>query len=90
MIASKRTRPSSPRGDASGPVHGKEALRASWAAGLERITEPRSELVDVRVGVHALVIDYRNRIGGRVCEVLTFRAGLVISGFGAYGDKLAH
>lgn len=46
-------------------------------------------MVDVRASVHALVIDYRNQIGGRVGEVLTFRDGLVISGFGAYGETLA-
>ncbi|WP_371098622.1 nuclear transport factor 2 family protein [Streptomyces sanglieri] len=77
-------------GDASGTVRGKEALRAYWATGLERIPELRFELVDVRVSVHALVIDYRNQIGGRVSEVLIFRDGLVISGFGAYGETLAN
>ncbi|MFJ6013545.1 nuclear transport factor 2 family protein [Streptomyces sp. NPDC092952] len=77
-------------GDSSGTVHGKEALRAYWATGLERIPELRFELVDVRVSVDALVIDYRNQIGGRVSEVLTFRDGLVVSGFGAYGETLAN
>ncbi|WP_326764968.1 hypothetical protein OG978_10665 [Streptomyces sp. NBC_01591] len=55
-----------------------------------RIPELRFDLVDVRVSVHALVIDYRNQIGGRVSEVLTFRDDLVISGFGAYGETLAN
>ncbi|MFE7354455.1 nuclear transport factor 2 family protein [Streptomyces sp. NPDC057543] len=76
-------------GDPSGTVHGREALRRYWAAALERIPELKSEVVDVRASVHALVIDYRNQIGGRVSEVLTFRDGLVVSGFGAYGETLA-
>ncbi|MFJ1613107.1 nuclear transport factor 2 family protein [Streptomyces sp. NPDC087849] len=76
-------------GDPSGTVHGREALRRYWSAALERIPELKFEVVDVRVSVHALVIDYRNQIGGRVSEVLIFRDGLVVSGFGAYGETLA-
>ncbi|WP_405688747.1 nuclear transport factor 2 family protein [Streptomyces sp. NBC_00057] len=70
-------------------MHGRDALRAYWAAALERIPELKFEVVDVRVSIHALVIDYLNQIGGRVNEVLIFRDGLVISGFGAYGETLA-
>lgn len=77
-------------GDPSGTVRGKKALREYWTEGLRRIPDLHFEVVDVRVSVDSLVIDYRNQIGGRVHEVLTFRDGLVISGFGAYGTTLAH
>ncbi|OKK08466.1 polyketide cyclase [Streptomyces sp. CB03234] len=77
-------------GDPSGTVRGKDALRAYWTEGLRRIPDLHFEVLDIRVGVDALVIDYRNQIGDRVYEVLTFRDGLVIAGFGAYGATLAH
>ncbi|WP_329115711.1 nuclear transport factor 2 family protein [Streptomyces sp. NBC_01465] len=77
-------------GDPSGTVHGKAALRDYWSTGLTRIPDLRFEVMDVRAGVDSLVIDYRNQIGGRVYEVLTFRGDLIIAGFGAYGAVLAH
>lgn len=76
-------------GDASGTVRGKNELRTYWARGLELIPDLAFEVIDVRVGVDTVVIDYRNQIGGRVYEVLTFRDGLVIGGLGAYGETLA-
>ncbi|MDQ0796973.1 nuclear transport factor 2 family protein [Streptomyces sp. B1I3] len=76
-------------GDPAGTVHGKAALRAYWAAGLEKIPDLRFEVIDVRAGVDSLVIDHRNQIGGRLSEVLTFRDGLVVTGFGAYGETAA-
>ncbi|WLQ47675.1 nuclear transport factor 2 family protein [Streptomyces poriferorum] len=76
-------------GDASGTVRGKQELRAYWARGLELIPDLEFEVMDVRAGVDTLVIDYRNQIGGRVYEVLTFRDGLVSAGLGAYGETLA-
>ncbi|MFE6976759.1 nuclear transport factor 2 family protein [Streptomyces sp. NPDC057682] len=76
-------------GDSSGTVRGKAALRAYWARGLELIPDLEFEVMDVRVGVDTVVIDYRNQIGGRVYEVLTFRDGLVGAGLGAYGETLA-
>ncbi|WP_234433232.1 hypothetical protein [Streptomyces sp. NRRL WC-3549] len=45
--------------------------------------------MDVRAGVGALVIDHRDQIGGRVHEVPAFRDGLIVSGFGAYGETAA-
>ncbi|MFD8690067.1 nuclear transport factor 2 family protein [Streptomyces sp. NPDC059651] len=77
-------------GEASGTVRGKAELRAYWTRGLELIPDLAFEVMDVRAGVDTLVIDYRNQIGGRVYEVLTFRDGLVIGGLGAYGETLAH
>ncbi|MYQ51454.1 MULTISPECIES: nuclear transport factor 2 family protein [unclassified Streptomyces] len=76
-------------GDEAGTLHGKAALRAYWFTGLEKIPDLEFEVIDVRAGVDALVIDYRNQIGGRVYEVLTFRDGLIVSGFGAYGETPA-
>lgn len=76
-------------GDVSGTVRGKSELRAYWARGLELIPDLAFEVMDVRAGVDTLVIDYRNQIGGRVYEVLTFRDGLVSAGLGAYGETLA-
>ncbi|MEV7403820.1 nuclear transport factor 2 family protein [Streptomyces sp. NPDC091267] len=76
-------------GDAAGTVRGKAELHAYWARGLELIPDLEFEVMDVRAGVDTLVIDYRNQIGGRVYEVLTFRDGLVIGGLGAYGETLA-
>ncbi|MFF5337632.1 nuclear transport factor 2 family protein [Streptomyces sp. NPDC013181] len=73
-------------GDPSGTVRGKEALRAYWSRGLALIPDLEFEVMDVRASVDTLVIDYRNQIGGRVYEVLTFRDGLVSAGLGAYGE----
>jgi ketosteroid isomerase-like protein len=71
--------------DPSGEVRGKDALRAYWAKGLERLPDLHFTVEDVRASVDALVINYRNQRGQGVTEVLTFRAGLVCRGFGAYG-----
>ncbi|WP_299536335.1 nuclear transport factor 2 family protein [uncultured Streptomyces sp.] len=76
-------------GDPSGTVRGRAALRAYWEAGLKLVPDLRFEVMDVRAGVDAVVIDYRNQIGGRVTEVLMFRDGLVNAGFGAYGETAA-
>ena len=71
-------------GDPSGRVHGREALRAYWAEGLRRLPDLRFEVLDVKVSVHSLVINYRNQTGDEVSEVLTLQDGLVVAGFGAY------
>ncbi|MFE9727207.1 nuclear transport factor 2 family protein [Streptomyces sp. NPDC005794] len=76
-------------GAPAGTLHGKATLRAYWATGLEKIPDLEFQVMDGRAGVDALVIDYRNQIGGRVYEVLIFRDGLVVSGFGAYGETAA-
>ena len=67
-----------------GVVRGKEALRAYWQLGLEKIPDLRFEVIDVYRGVDTLVINYRNQAGARVCEVLTFVDGLVSEGHGTY------
>ncbi|MFD5138108.1 nuclear transport factor 2 family protein [Streptomyces sp. NPDC058378] len=76
--------------DPAGTAHAKAAQRAYRAQGLERIPDLRFEVMDVRASVDSLVIDYRNQICGRVGEVLTFREGLVVAGFGAYGETPAN
>jgi ketosteroid isomerase-like protein len=67
-----------------GIVRGKAELRAYWQRGLEMIPDLRFEVIDVYAGVDALVINYRNQVGGRVCEVLRFVGDLVIEGHGTY------
>jgi hypothetical protein len=71
-------------GDQSGTLHGKAALRAYYAEGLRRIPDLRFEVLSVRVGVAALVINYRNQAGGEVSEVLVLVDGLVVEGHGTY------
>lgn len=72
-------------GEAVGEVRGKAALRAYWAAGLERLPDLHFTVEDVRASTDSVVIAYRNERGAGVTEVLTFRDGLVCRGFGAYG-----
>lgn len=70
--------------ETEGVLRGKPAIRAYWALGLEKIRDLRFEVLGVYTGVEAVVINYRNQIGSLVCEVLTFRDGLVVSGHGTY------
>jgi hypothetical protein len=70
-----------------GVVRGIEALRVYWAEGLSRIPDLHFEVIGVYTGLDTVVINYRNQAGQLVCEVLTFRDGLVISGIGAYGPR---
>ncbi|PZS36694.1 MAG: DUF4440 domain-containing protein [Pseudonocardiales bacterium] len=67
-----------------GVIRGKTALRAYWAEGLRRIPDLRFEVVDVYVGVHTLVINYRNQKMALVNEVLIFDGSLVVQGHGTY------
>jgi hypothetical protein len=71
-------------GDESGALHGKAALRAYYAEGLRRIPDLHFEVLDVRVGVAVMVINYRNQGGAEVSEVLVLVDGLVVEGHGAY------
>jgi hypothetical protein len=67
-----------------GVVHGKAALREYWVEGLRRIPELHFEIESLYVGVHTLVINYRNQAGGLVNEVLVFDGALVAQGHGTY------
>ena len=67
-----------------GVVRGKTALRDYWAEGLRRIPDLHFEIESLYVGVHTLVINYRNQAGGLVNEVLLFDGNLVAEGHGTY------
>jgi len=67
-----------------GIIRGKAALRAYWAEGLRRIPELHFEIEALYVGVHTLVINYRNHAGCLVNEVLIFDGALVVEGHGTY------
>lgn len=71
-----------PEGD--GVVRGKDSLRRYWEEGLERVPDLHFEVLGVYVGVHAIVVNYRNQRGGLANEVLIFGDGLVIEGHGTY------
>lgn len=68
----------------AGVLRGKAALRDYWSEGLRRIPDLRFEVVGIYVGLHTLVINYRNQKGRLVNEVLTFDGTLVIQGHGTY------
>jgi ketosteroid isomerase-like protein len=67
-----------------GVLRGKAALRDYWAQGLHRIPDLHFTVLDVYVGVSAVVIHYRNQKGARVSEVLIFDGPLVVQGHGTY------
>jgi ketosteroid isomerase-like protein len=67
-----------------GVLRGKAALRNYWALGLRRIPDLHFTILDVYAGVSALVINYRNQKGTRVCEVLIFDGPVVVQGHGTY------
>lgn len=70
--------------ETGGFLHGREAIRVYWTLGLETIGDLHFEVLDVYTGIDTVVINYRNQIGSRVWEVLTFSDGLVVSGHGTY------
>jgi ketosteroid isomerase-like protein len=70
--------------DTNGVLTGKPAIRAYWAAALARVPDLHFEVVGVYAGVDTVVINYRNHVGGLVCEVLRFAGGLVVRGDGTY------
>jgi ketosteroid isomerase-like protein len=67
-----------------GVLRGKAALRDYWAQGLRLIPDLHFTVLDVYVGVSAVVISYRNQKGARVSEVLIFDGPLVVQGHGTY------
>ena len=67
-----------------GVVRGKAALRDYWAEALRRMPELHFEIESLYVGVHTLVINYRNQAGGLVNEVLVFDGAMVAEGHGTY------
>ncbi|KAA9153669.1 nuclear transport factor 2 family protein [Microbacterium lushaniae] len=68
-----------------GVLRGKEAIRAYWQLGLERIPDLHFDLEGIYLGVQTVVINYRNHAGKLVSEVLEFGSdGLVVAGAGTY------
>jgi hypothetical protein len=70
--------------ETGGVLRGKAALRAYWSAALDRLPDLHFELLGAYAGVDNLVINYRNHVGGLVCEVLRFDGSLVAEGSGTY------
>jgi hypothetical protein len=70
--------------NSDGVVQGKEALAEYWQEGLRRVPDLHFEVLGAYVGVHTLVINYRNQKGTLVCEVLEFEDDVVIRGHGTY------
>ena len=60
--------------DASGTVHGKNALRAYWRKGLDMLPELHFTLIDVHVSPDSLVVFYSNERGAKICEYLRLTA----------------
>ncbi len=73
----------------AGTILGKDALRAYWRTGLERLPDLHFELLGVYPGVDAVIIHYRNQAGRSVCEFLEFDAERVIRGHGCYAAPAA-
>ena len=71
--------------DCDGVIRGKGALRHYWQEGLRRVPDLHFELLGVYIGVHTLVINYRNQRGGLANEVLTFTGSMLVThGHGTY------
>lgn len=66
--------------ESGGTVVGKAALRAYWSRALRGNPDLRFELLAVYAGVETVTLRYRDQTGREVCEVLTSRDGLVVSG----------
>jgi ketosteroid isomerase-like protein len=71
--------------ESAGILRGKPALRAYWSAALARVPDLHFEVLGVYAGVDHVVINYRNHLGGLVCEVLRLGPdGQVVEGTGTY------
>jgi len=70
--------------ESAGVLRGKAAIRAYWSAGLARIPDLHFEVLAVYTGIDTLVLNYRNHVGGLVCEVLRFDGDVVTEGAGTY------
>lgn len=61
--------------DSNGLVEGKEAVRAYWRIGLDKIPDLHFELIELLVGIDGLTLYYLNTATGRkTAEVMTFDA----------------
>ncbi len=68
----------------NGEVRGKDALRHYWTEGIRHAPDLHFEVLAFYIGVHVLVINYRNQKNGLVSEVLRFEGPLVVEGHGTY------
>ena len=68
----------------NGEVRGKQELRHYWTEGIRHAPDLHFEVLAFYLGVHVLVIIYRNQKNGLVCEVLRFEGPLVVEGHGTY------
>jgi len=75
--------------DGDGVIRGRDALRAYWTKGLEGYPDLHFDLVGLYVGVHTLVINYRNQAGRLGSEVLVFNGPRVVEGHGTYLDEVS-
>jgi ketosteroid isomerase-like protein len=67
--------------DASGTVHGKDALRAYWGKALGLIPNLHFSAIDLFVSPDSVVVFYENERGKRICEYLRVNdAGLIVQG----------
>ena len=67
--------------DASGTVHGKDALRAYWGKALGLLPGLHFTLIDVFVSPDSVVVFYANERGKKICEYLRVNeAGLIVQG----------
>ncbi|SDJ38962.1 SnoaL-like domain-containing protein [Bradyrhizobium sp. Rc2d] len=67
--------------DASGTVHGKDALRAYWGKALGLLPELHFSPIDVFVSPDSVVVFYANERGKKICEYLRVNAaGLIVQG----------
>ncbi|HEY7630578.1 MAG TPA: nuclear transport factor 2 family protein [Thermoleophilaceae bacterium] len=75
--------------DCDGVIRGKEALREYWSKALELLPQLHFEVEGVYAGLDTVVINYRNHMGNRVCEVLTFDGPLAVAGQATYETDAA-
>ena len=67
--------------DASGTVHGKDALRAYWGKALGLLPNLHFTLIDLFVSPDSVVVFYTNERGKKICEYLRVNAaGKIVQG----------
>ena len=67
-----------------GTIIGKTALRAYWSEGLRLMPDLHFEVLAVYEGVDCVTINFLNQAGREANEVLIFREGMIVQGFGTY------
>lgn len=70
--------------ETAGVLRGIVAIRDYWSLAAQKVPDFQVTVLDVYTGVDTMVINYRNHVGARVCEVLTFQDGQVVAGAGTY------